>query len=155
MGTRLSWTASAVFAAAMVGACVPHTPPTTPAAGDHTWQIVGHRMPGVSALGEADAASLHGRFLHLQARRATNGVDTCDTPAYSEATHPADAYLAVEYRILPSGLDVPAEATVRVLEVTCGGQPWAALGGRVLSFGPAGEFAVWDGVFFTLRRVHL
>jgi hypothetical protein len=151
----VSWTASAVCAATLVGACVPHTPPTTPAADDHTWQIVGHRMPGVSALGEPDAARLHGRFLHLQARRATNGVETCETPSYAQATHQADAFLAVEYRIAPAALGVPADATVHVLEVSCGGQPWAALGGRVLSFGRAGEFVVWDGVFFRLRRVHL
>ena len=48
-----------------------------------------------------------------------------------------------------------ADAEVRVIDVTCHGQPWTALGGRVLSFGAAGDFAVWGGVFFALRRVHL
>jgi hypothetical protein len=151
----VSRAAAIAGAAALLGACVPHTPPTTPAAEDHTWQIVAHKMPGVSAMSDADAARWHGRFVHLQARRAANGVDTCDTPAYTGTTQPAEAFLAVDYRILPSGLGVPADAQVRVIEVTCGGQPWTALGGRVLSFGAAGEFAVWDGVFFVLRRVHL
>lgn len=153
--TAVYWIVSAVCAAAVLGACVPHTPPTTPAADDHTWQIVAHRLPGVSAMSADDAARWHGRFLHLQARRAANGVETCEAPAYAETTQAAAAFLAAEYRILPSGLGVPASAQVRVIEVRCGGRPWAALGGRVLSFGDAGEFAVWDGVFFVLRRVHL
>ena len=106
-------------------------------------------------MSDADAARWHGRFVRLQARRAANGVDSCDTPAYTETTQPAEAFLAVDYRILPARLGVPADAQVRVIEVSCGGQPWATLGGRVLSFGAAGEYAVWDGVFFVLRRVHL
>lgn len=41
------------------------------------------------------------------------------------------------------------------IDVSYNGEPWAALGGRVRSFGAAGDFAVWDGVFFALRRVQL
>ena len=136
-------------------ACVPLAPMTSPAASDHTWQVTGHRMPGVSAIADDAAAGWHGRFVHLQSRRASNARDTCSAPTYVESTHPAEDFLAVEYRILPAALGVPAGAAVRVIEVTCHGQPWTALGGRVLSFGAAGDFAVWDGVFFALRRVHL
>jgi hypothetical protein len=151
--TAVSRALAVVGAAAILAACVPHTPATTPAAEDRSWQIVGHRMPGVSAMSDHDATRWHRRFVRLAARRAANGVDRCETPAYAETTTAAEDFLAVEYCILPSGLGVPADAQVRVIEVTCGGQPWGSLGGRVLSFGAAGEFAVWDGVFFVLRRV--
>ena len=87
---------SAVTAAgALAAACVPHSPVTSPAASDHTWQVVGHRMPGVSALDEAGAARWHGHFVHLQGRRAANANATCTAPAYVESTHPAEAFLAV------------------------------------------------------------
>jgi hypothetical protein len=136
-------------------ACVANSPTTSPAASDHTWQITGHRMPGVSAMDDAAAAAWHGRFVLLQPRRASNGRDACAAPAYAESTQAAEAFLAVEYRILPSALGLPADTQVRVIDVTCEGGSWAVLGGRVLSFGAAGDFAVWDGVFFALRRVHL
>lgn len=142
-------------AAAVIAACVPHTPPSSPAAFDHTWQIVGHRFPGVSAIGEAEAAQWHGRFLHLQAHRAGNGVAICDAATYREHRVQAGPFLDTEYRIPAAALGVPADASAWVIEVQCEGQPWTVLGGRILSFGAAGEFAVWDGVFFVLRRVHL
>jgi len=112
-------------------------------------------MPGVSAMDDAAATAWHGRFVHLQSRRASNARDTCAAPDYVESTHPAEDFLAVQYRIPPVSLGVPTDAEVRVIDVTCHGQPWTALGGRVLSFGAAGDFAVWGGVFFALRRVHL
>jgi hypothetical protein len=121
-------------------------------AATRVWQITGHHLPRISAMGDADADAWHGRVLRLDVERAANGVDSCETPAYAETTHPAEAFLAAEYRILAAGLGVSATSPVRVLDVTCQGQPWAALGGRILSFGAA-EFAVWDGVFFRLRRL--
>lgn len=147
--------AAAAACAATLTACVPHTPPSSPAAFDHTWQIVGHRFPGVSTIAEADAARWRGRFVHLQAHRADNGVDICDAAAYVERVHRAGPFLDTEYHIPAGALGVSANAAVRVIEVRCGDQPWQALGGRVLSFGDAGEFVVWGGVFFQLRRVHL
>jgi len=153
--TRPGRLAAAAACAATFGACVSHTPVASPAAFDHTWQIVGHRFPGVSAIGDTDAARWHGRFVHLQAQRAGNGVDTCDAASYVERVHQAGPFLDTEYRILPAALGIAADAAVRVIEVRCGGQPWLALGGRVLSFGEAGEFVVWDGAFFQLRRIHL
>lgn len=148
---RLAVTATC---AAALAACVPHTPPSSPAASDHTWQIVGHRFPGVSAIDDAGAAAWRGRFVDLRALRAANGVETCDAASYVEATHPAGPFLDTEYRVTPQALGVPAATDVRVIDVRCNGQPWLALGGRVLSFGEAGEFAVWDGAFFHLRRIH-
>ena len=139
----------------LVAACVPHTPPTSPAATEHTWQITGFRMPAVSALDNAAAEQLRGDFIHLQPHRATNMHQTCDRPSYSEATHATTPFLDTEYRLAAIALGVRADGTVRVIDVTCGGQPWAALGGRVLSFGPGREYAVFEGVFFALRRVHL
>ena len=138
-----------------VAACVPHTPPTSPAPTDHTWQITGYRMPGVSALVAAAAERLTGHFIHLRPERASNSHDTCEAPSYTETAHAAGPFLDTEYRVSLAALGLPRNATVRVIEVDCGGQRWTALGGRVLSFGTAGDYAVWDGVFFRLRRVHL
>lgn len=147
--------ALAACLAALFAACMPHSRPTSPAAADHTWQITGHRAPGVSAMTDAEASSWHGEFIHLQAQRATNGRTTCTTPVYEESTHPAGPFLDTGYRLRPQALGVPATAEVRVIDVICAGEPWTTLGGRVLSFGSAGDYAVWNGVFFRLRRVHL
>jgi hypothetical protein len=140
---------------AIVAACTPHTAPVSPAAADAAWQIVGHRIPGVSALTAGDAARWHGRFIQLQPRRATNGSDTCDAPSYVERTQPAGPFLDLEYRVLPQALDLAADTRLQVIEVSCGGRPWAALGGRLLAAGDDRVYAVWDGVFFVLRRTHL
>ena len=142
---RLALAASLALLAA---ACMPLAPATAPATSDRTWQITDFRLPAVSALDEAGAEGWRGAFVHLQPHRSTNARQTCDRPVYTERTHVAGPFLDTEYR-------VAADAQVRVFDVICDGQPWAALGGRVLSFGAAGEFAVWEGVFFTLRRVYL
>ena len=107
----------------------------------------------MSALDEAGAEGGRGAFVHLQPHRSTNAHQTCHRPVYTERTHVAGPFLDTEYRVPAAALGVAAFAQVRVFDVICGGQPWAALGGRVLSFGAAGEFAVWEGVFFTRRRV--
>lgn len=147
--------ATVAGAGLLLAACVPQMQATSPAAFDQTWQIVGHKMPGVSALDDTQAKAWYGRFVHLQAHRAQNGVDTCDDATYVERTVEAGPFLDTEYRVRPAALGVGDTARLRVLEVRCRGEAWPVLGGRVLSFGDAGDFAVWDGVFFVLRRVHL
>jgi hypothetical protein len=48
------------------------------------------------------------------------------------------------------GLD--SAASLRLLEVSCGGTPWTEAGGRLLTLSPDRAVTVWDGVFFKLAR---
>jgi hypothetical protein len=116
------------------------------------WAITGHRIPGASAMNDAQATLLHGQVLKYAAETATSGKDVCPHVTYRTASEPAEKFLAAGFRIKPESLGLPAtDAKLDIIEVSCGGVPWTTLGGILLQTGRH-AFAPWNGVFFELQR---
>jgi hypothetical protein len=117
------------------------------------WTVVGHHAPGVAGMSEVDAEDWRGQTVRLTPARAVSGGTRCDAPRYTPRLVPRDSFLAAEYQ-LPAGAlrraGLPERVTV--LEVSCGGAPWSALGGRLIGIGTDRVLAPWDGVFFELTR---
>lgn len=144
---------SILCSAALVAACMPAPPVGSPAEDDHAWRIDGGPVVGAPADAAPAAGVTH--FLQLNPGVARSGASACHQPVYREADAAAAEFLPREYGITPAQLGVSDGATVRIIDVACGGRAWPALGGRVLVFPGQGEFAVRNGAFFRLRRVHL
>jgi hypothetical protein len=118
-----------------------------------SWTIVGHHLPGVSAMSEADAARWRGRTLRLGEAAAAGGGDPCASPSYTTRIVPRDSLLTTEYRLTSDKLSRAGLAErVTVLDVSCAGEPWPAMGGRLIGIGADRALAPWDGVFFELAR---
>jgi hypothetical protein len=117
------------------------------------WTIVGHHAPGVAGMSEMAAENWRGRRIRLTPTRAVSGGTPCEAPRYAPRLVPRDSFLAAEYK-LPA--DVLSRAglpeRVTVLEVSCGGIAWAAMGGRLIGIAADRALAPWDGIFFELTR---
>ena len=103
-------------------------------------------------MSDSDAAGWHGRTVQYAPGFAVFGADTCPSASYFSNTVRGDSLLAVDYRANPAALDVKPGATVTMFGVRCGGLPWPAPGGVLLRTNSGRMYAVWDGVFFELRR---
>lgn len=117
------------------------------------WMIVGHRMPGISAMTEAQAAAQYGRILVIEPGRARLDEAQCDPASYDAHEALAARHLAEAYHLTAAslGLDNPADELLGVVEVNCNGQRWGSLGGHLLWVSADRMLAPWDGVFFELR----
>lgn len=117
------------------------------------WTVVGHSIPGISAMSDAEATAWHGHTLRLTATLAISGGNHCDEPTYSTRTVEKDGFLGSGHNLPPGSL-TPLDSLPRLtlLEVSCGGNPWAAMGGRLIWIDADRALAPWDGVFFELAR---
>jgi hypothetical protein len=118
-----------------------------------TWTVVGHSIPAVSAMSDAEAARWHGRTVRLDLTQAVSEENHCDRPTYDTRRVGRASLLGGEFN-LPPGRLPPLEGldSVTLLEVRCGGAPWTAMGGRLIGVDSARAYAPWDGVFFELER---
>lgn len=117
------------------------------------WVVVDHRIPGISAMDDAEAVGWHGRRVRFGVEEAASGTVTCRWPDYRHRRAPADSILA-DFRITPAqlGLDTP-DMRLGLTEVFCGDTRWTAMGAILIWVAEDRPFAPWDGVFFELRRV--
>ncbi len=132
-----------------------HAPSTVGSSPDLTgiWTVVGHRIPGVSAMSDAEATTWHGRSVRLTETQAISGGSHCDPPTYVTRTVARDSFLATDFNLLPGSLTPLASLErLTLLEVSCGGALWAAMGGRVIEVDANRALSPWDGVFFELER---
>ena len=115
------------------------------------WTVVGHLTPGISAMTDTEAIAWHGRALRLTSTEAISGDEHCDEPTYRTLTGvDRDNFLGTEYKL--GSLKVLASLdNIIVLEVSCAGSSWGALGARLIET-EDGALAPWDGVFFELER---
>jgi hypothetical protein len=117
------------------------------------WTIVGHHAPGVAGMSEVEAEEWRGRTLRLTPGRAMSQWAQCDAPRLGPRLVPRDSFLAAEYK-LPAGAlgraGLPERVTV--LEVSCGGVPWTAMGSRLIGITADRALAPWNGIFFEVAR---
>lgn len=150
----------------LAAACAPRaeTPPAAdsaaaaqrpaPPAPLGAWLIALHHIPGTSAMTDAEAAAMRGRIVRFDSTEARSDTTACATATYA-TRRTATATLAADYNVSPASLPPIAEAdSVTVVETSCGGAPWVALGGRFLQLDSVRALAPWNGVFFELGRVH-
>ena len=117
------------------------------------WTIIAHHTPGISALSDDAARARYGETVRLTASGATSPGGRCGEPGYTSNRVPADSYLVNEYKLPPGSVrPIPARAQFNVIEVSCGGAPWNAFGGKLLVFESDRALTPWDGVFFELKR---
>ena len=119
------------------------------------WTVVGHRIPGVSAMSDAEATAWHGLTVRLETLRAISAGNRCDHPTYTTNKVERDGFLATEFNLPPGSL-APLASLERLtlIEVSCNDAPWAALGGRLIEIDANNVLAPWDGIFFELARDH-
>ena len=118
-----------------------------------TWTVVGHHLPGVGVMTEAEAGAWRGRSVRLTRSGAASGESHCASPAYTTRIVSRDSLLSTQYRLSPDRLARAGLAErVSVLDVTCAGTPWTGMGGRLIGIGADRALAPWDGVFFELAR---
>jgi hypothetical protein len=117
------------------------------------WTVVGHHVPGISAMSDADAAAWHGGTVRLTATVAVSPGNHCAEPTYATRTVARDRLLATEFNLPPGSLTAMASLEdITLLEVSCGGVRWAAMGGLLLGIDADHALTPWDGVFFELAR---
>jgi heat shock protein HslJ/uncharacterized membrane protein len=117
------------------------------------WTIVGHHLPGVSAMTGEEAGRRHGETIRLLDHGAVSASDRCAEPRYSTRQAPAAGYLAEQFRLAPGSLaPLAARNQVRIQETSCDGSPWPALGATLIEVDRDRALAPWDGVFFELAR---
>jgi len=117
------------------------------------WTVVAHHIPGVSALSDEAARARYGETVRLTASAAISSGQRCGEPNYSARTVPAGSYLASEFKLPPGSLQpIAAQQQIQLMEVSCGGAPWNALGARLLGIDVDRALAPWGGVFFELVR---
>jgi uncharacterized membrane protein len=117
------------------------------------WTIVGHHNPGISALSDDQARARYGETLRLTAGTAISSGNRCSEPVYTVRIVPAASFLTSEFNVQPGSLKpLAGRNQIRLMEVSCGGAPWTALGARLLEIDRDRALAAWDGVFFELVR---
>lgn len=122
-----------------------------PAFGD--WIVTRHRIPGLGAMGEADASAWHGRRLRLEAGLAAFQSDSCLGPLYRSRLVPVDSLLGAGYGIgaVQVGFSGGEGAMLTLTEIRCDGAAWEFPGGTLMMLPEGRLFTVWEGVFFELR----
>ncbi len=119
------------------------------------WTVVGHRIPGISAMSDVEAAAWQGQTVRLTAAQALTVENHCDEPTYATRTVEGSSFLGSEFKLPPGSLTaLDSLERLTLLEVSCSGAPWAALGGRLIGIDADHVLAPWDGVFFELARGH-
>lgn len=117
------------------------------------WTVVGHHIPGASALTDDEARLRYGETLRLTTSGATSAGRSCREPGYSSSRVATDPWLASEYRLARGSLKpIGSRSQIHVMKVSCGGASWNAFGNVLLELDRDRALAPWDGAFFELRR---
>ncbi len=118
------------------------------------WRVVGHVMPGVSAMSTSRAASWTGRSLEYGPRSARSPNGDCVEASFTERVVSTDGLLSGQYGVPVETVPPMAEFDeVTVVDVLCEGASWGAVGQTVMVLDERRAMTPWDGVFFELRRV--
>jgi hypothetical protein len=118
------------------------------------WTIVGHKIPGVSAMSDAEANAYHGRVIHYGDDVAISGGDTLRAPEYATRVESAVSLFGGGYKttLEQLGMSEYGRAFLHVTEVSSGGKDWIVPGGAFIWLAPDRGYTLWDGVMFEVRR---
>jgi uncharacterized membrane protein len=117
------------------------------------WEVVAHRIPGISAMTDKEAASWHGRTVRLGKEEASSNTEPCRPPVYHYRMVPGDSLFAAFHTSVGAlQLEGTAPRRLGLTEVFCGSAPWSAMGSTLIWIAENRPLTVWDGVFFELRR---
>ncbi len=117
------------------------------------WTVIGHHIPGISAMSDADAKTWLGRTVRLTARQSISPVGNCDDPAYTTEPVIKDRFLGTEFNLPPGSLAPLASLKdLTVLQVFCGRERWTSMGGQMIRIDKDRSLVFWNGVFFELAR---
>ena len=129
--------------------------PNTASSLNGVWTVVGFHMADVSAMTEEQARARVGDSLRLTDRSAASSGSACREPRYSTRQVTTESYLADEFKLGQGSVPpLAARNQLRVMDVSCGGTRWPALGATMLQLDRDHALAPWDGVFFALERDH-
>jgi heat shock protein HslJ/uncharacterized membrane protein len=117
------------------------------------WTVVAHHSPGVSALSNDAARAFYGETVRLTTAAAISSGNRCGEPRYAARQVPTASYLANEFKLPPGSLKpLAGRNQIQLLETSCGGAAWTALGAKLLEVDANRVLTPWDGVFFELAR---
>ena len=117
------------------------------------WTVVGHSIPGVASLSDERAKGRYGESLRLTRQVAASNGQRCEAPRYSGRTAQSEELLGTEFRIAPDSLKpIARREQLRIMQVSCDGSRWGALGEMLIEVDRDRALAPWDGVFFELAR---
>lgn len=112
------------------------------------WEVAGHRIPGIAAVTDGEAATHHGQTATYAAAQARFDRERCESPRYQPRTLTASA-LYEEYRLQPAQLGLTEPVTL--IDVACAtGQ--LGPGATLLIQSTDTLLTPWDGAFYELRR---
>jgi len=117
------------------------------------WTVVGHHLPGTSALTDEEARARYGESIRLTANGATSGAERCRNPEFTSSRTAADSWLAKEYRLEKGALKpIGSRSQIHLMRTSCGNASWPALGQMLIELDRDRALAPWNGVFFELKR---
>jgi hypothetical protein len=118
-----------------------------------TWTVVGHSMPGTSAVSEEEASAHDGQTLRLSRDEALSNGERCTAPRYPARSVVTEDFLATEFNLPPETLKpLEGRASITVVEVACGDAPWTPFGSLLIAIDADRALTPWDGVFYELKR---
>jgi hypothetical protein len=116
-----------------------------------TWQVVSYRFGDGVSVGPDDARKLLGLKIRLGAKRAESGRDVCEQPSYELKRMDADQFLR-EFKTSLTSIGIKRR-TVELLNVQCDAEDWRVPGGTMLIVEKGRMLTMWDGVFFSVKKV--
>ena len=116
------------------------------------WIVVGHFMPGVSAMSEVEAAAFRGAAVRLTPSKALTEGQHCDKPSYVTRLVSSDSLLADFKLRRETFAPLATIEELTLVDVLCGGTAWTALGGQLFVVSRERAFTHRDGVFFELEK---
>jgi hypothetical protein len=133
---------------AALAACVGATACADPKL-DGTWEVVEFKRPGISAMGDLDAALWLGRTLVVTDSTATMAGERCAVARVTRETLPVRS-IEMGFNVMAGDLGIAKERT-DLLEIECARGDLGA-GKRLIRLAPDTLMTWWDGVFFVLAR---
>ena len=95
-----------------------------------TWTVVGHYMPGISAMTDEEAKAHDGQTVQLGASEALSNGERCAPPRYPARNVVTEDYLATEFNLPPEALKPVEKRAAGFFEISgssVGDGPWSRL----------------------------
>lgn len=139
-----------VFGSTLATLCLAQSPSTSHYG---SWKVTQYIFGNNVSVGEDSAKKLVGITLSYSATKAASGSESCASPTYTAQRISGQKFLA-DYRTTLKSIGISG-SYADTITVKCkdkNGGDWIALGDFVLKKPDGTLLALWDGVFFVLKR---